>query len=132
MKQSYEKGKNPLIDKSLELSLFVAGKVKQCQDEQNLSIRGYLSQISRSSNSVCANSAEAQAFISNKHKYSKFNIALGECLETRMHAEILYKLEIFSETEYNYVVSLCDDITRILSSAIYNLYNRIISSERKP
>ena len=131
MKQAYEKGKNPLIDKSLELALFVASKVKQHRDEQNFSIRSYLSQISRSSNSISANSAEAQAFISDKFKYTKLNIALGECFETRIHAEILYKLELFSDVEYNYVVGLCDEITRMLTSAIYKLRIKIKNSNKK-
>ena len=120
MKSSYDKGENPLLDKSLELALFIANKVKQHKEERNFSIKNYLCQISRSSNSIAANSAEAQAFISNKFKFSKLNIALGECYETRIHAEILFKIEIFSELEYNYVVGLCDEITRILSSAILN------------
>lgn len=131
MKSSYEKGKNPLLDKSIELALFIASKVKQYKDEPNFSIKNYLCQISRSSNSIAANSAEAQAFISNKFKFSKLNIALGECYETRIHAEILFKMEIFSEFEYNYVVGLCDELTKILLSAIYKLRYRINYDTKK-
>ena len=122
--QAYQKQKNPLIDRTLDLSLIVANKVNQYKEERNPSIINYISQISRSSCSVAANCAETQAFISDKHKQYKLNVALGECYETRLHAEMIYKLGILSDIEYRQIVSLCDEITTMVTSALYNIRNK--------
>ena len=125
MNKLYEKGKNPLLDKSLELSLFFAGKVMECKNMENLSIRSYFSQISRSSSSITANVAESHPHLTDKYKYSKLNIAFGECYETRMFIEILYKINILSETEYLYTIGLCDEIGKMLNCSLYNLKKKI-------
>ena len=131
MNSLYEKGNNPLLDKSLELALFFAGKITEYKEEDNYSIKSYLSQISRSSSSIPANVAEAQPPITAKHKYSKLNIAFGECYETRMFIEILHKANILSETEYLYTIGLCDEIGKMLNRSLYNLNQKINDSNKK-
>ena len=131
MRNLYEKGKNPLIDKSLDLSVFIAGKVIDYKEELNPSIKAYLCQISRSSCSVAANIAEAQAPITPKHKFAKLNIALGECYETRIHIELLYKMNMFSENEYLYTTGLCDEIGKMLNRSLFNLNMKIIDTSKK-
>lgn len=127
MKKAYENGKNPLIDKSLELAKFIAKKAKYSNNVSD-NVKATVLQLTRSSSSVAANCSEAQAFFTDKYKHSKFCIALGECLESRTHIEILYSIEYFTVEEYNYLISLCDELCRILHCVLYKLKVKIKNS----
>lgn len=74
-------------------------------------------QVLRSGTSVGANIAESECAISKKDFLSKIYIALKECSETIYWLDLLYETDYLSESEYNSIISDCEEIRKMLSSS---------------
>lgn len=121
MYESYKKGDNVALDKSLELVKRIAQLAKRYEKNTNYIVINHITQISRSSTSISANLAEVLPTLSVKHKISKIHISLGECRETRIWLEVLRYNELISENEFEELTTLCDDICRILYATMKTL-----------
>ena len=74
-------------------------------------------QILRSGTSIGANIAEGECAISKKDFLSKIYIALKECSETIYWLDLLYETDYLSKSEYDSIISDCEEIRKMLSSS---------------
>ena len=73
-------------------------------------------QLMRSGTSIGANIAEAECGISKKDFLAKIYIAFKECSETKYWLELLYSTEYLSETEYDSILSDCNELLKLLTA----------------
>ena len=78
-------------------------------------------QLLRSGTSIGANIAEAQNAQSRADFQSKLNIALKETTETKYWLKLLVATEYLSVSEFDSIISDCNEIERILSSSVKRL-----------
>ena len=78
-------------------------------------------QLLRSGTSIGANIAEAQNAQSRADFQSKLNIALKETTETKYWLKLLVATEYLSDSEFDSIISDCNEIERILSSSVKRL-----------
>ena len=74
-------------------------------------------QVLRSGTSIGANIAESECAISKKDFLSKIYIALKECSETIYWLDLLYETDYLSKSEYDSIISDCEEIRKMLSSS---------------
>ena len=74
-------------------------------------------QVLRSGTSIGANIAEGECAISKKDFLSKIYIALKECSETIYWLDLLYETDYLSKSEYDSIISDCEEIRKMLSSS---------------
>lgn len=96
---------------SLELSISIYGKLKDCRDF------GFRDQICRASVSVPSNIAEGFERQSNKEFIHFLFIAKGSAGEVRTQLMIAFRLGLFTEPDYNLML----ENTRKISAQLYNL-----------
>lgn len=81
---------------------------------------GLISQIRRSSISVCANIAEG--YVKSKNDFIRFlDIARGSLEETKCHLILSKDLGYCSEVHFNKLFSLSDEVGKMLYSLKHNL-----------
>ncbi|MCL2485281.1 MAG: four helix bundle protein [Endomicrobia bacterium] len=80
-------------------------------------------QLLRSGTSIGANIAEARCSISKKEFLSKIYIALKECVETKYWLNLLYRTDYLKNSEFESIISDCEDLRRILSATTSTIRN---------
>ncbi len=104
-----------LRTQSMDFAVSIIHLVKTLKEKRESIISN---QIGRSGTSIGANIREAQYAHSKADFISKLHIALKEANETGYWLELLFKTDYISETEYNYLNSVCTSIRVMLISSI--------------
>lgn len=101
-----------------------------CKDlassESFLLVNNYISQILKSSTSVCANIAENSVFAGEKTFIHKINISLGEANETIAWLQMLYYAGYLSGTDYNNLYDGYIYIIRMLTKTLTTMRNKTL------
>ena len=82
---------------------------------------GLVSQLRRSSSSIPTNIVEGYKKSGNREFVRYLNISECSLEETKYHLLLAKDLRYFSETEFNRLSVLCDEIGRMLSSLLRRL-----------
>ena len=107
---------NNIYQKSFQFAVRIVRLCKYLQTEQKEYILS--KQVLRSGTSIGANVAEAQQAQSKPDFTSKINIALKEAAETDYWLRLLYETEYLSKTQFESMISDCDEIESILVSIV--------------
>ncbi len=107
---------NNIYQKSFQFAVRIVKLCKYLQMEQKEYILS--KQVLRSGTSIGANVAEAQQAQSKPDFTSKINIALKEAAETDYWLRLLYETEYLSKTQFESMISDCDEIESILVSIV--------------
>ena len=82
-------------------------------------------QLCRSASSVPANIVEGNARRHKKEFLQFLNTALSSLEETKYHLFLAKDLEYLSNTQYNELLNLANDVGRLISSLIRHLRSKI-------
>ncbi|MBR5529534.1 MAG: four helix bundle protein [Oscillospiraceae bacterium] len=107
---------NNIYQKSFQFAVRIVKLCKHLQMEQKEYILS--KQVLRSGTSIGANVAEAQQAQSKPDFTSKINIALKEAAETDYWLRLLHETEYLSKTQFESMISDCDEIESILVSIV--------------
>ena len=107
---------NNIYQKSFQFAVRIVRLCKYLQTEQKEYILS--KQVLRSGTSIGANVAEAQQAQSKPDFTSKINIALKEAAETDYWLRLLHETEYLSKTQFESMISDCDEIESILVSIV--------------
>ena len=107
---------NNIYQKSFQFAVRIVKLCKYLQTEQKEYILS--KQVLRSGTSIGANVAEAQQAQSKPDFTSKINIALKEAAETDYWLRLLHETEYLSKTQFESMISDCDEIESILVSIV--------------
>ena len=109
-----EKKDNVVLIKSEDFAVRIINLYKYLVKEKNEFVLS--KQILRSGTSIGANANEAICGVSKKDFLAKMHIAFKECNETLYWLRLLFRADYINETEYNSVLSDCNELIFILSS----------------
>ena len=107
---------NNIYQKSFQFAVRIVKLCKYLQTEQKEYILS--KQVLRSGTSIGANVADAQQAQSKPDFTSKINIALKEAAETDYWLRLLHETEYLSKTQFESMISDCDEIESILVSIV--------------
>ena len=107
---------NNIYQKSFGFAVRIVKLCKYLQTEQKDYILS--KQILRCGTSIGANVAEAQQAQSKPDFVSKLNIALKEAAETHYWLRLLHETDYLSKSQFDSIISDCDEIESILVSII--------------
>ncbi|HOW87855.1 MAG TPA: four helix bundle protein [Candidatus Omnitrophota bacterium] len=99
----------------VEIVLVVYGLTKRFPKEE---IYGLTSQIRRASVSIPANIAEGFRRFSSKEHKQYLHIAMGSLAELETELFIAYRLEYFTENEFETISSKIDSLGRMLTAVL--------------
>ncbi len=108
--------KRIIADKSFDFAIRIVNLSKYLQNEKKEYVLS--KQILRSGTSIGANVHESSEAQSIPDFISKLSIALKESSETEFWLNLLYKTEYIKEDEYKSLYADCNELTKILTSAI--------------
>ena len=111
-----------LLDKSKDFALKIVKKFFYEHKQNPL-----INQLIRSGTSIGANVREANYAVSKADFVSKLHIALKECYETEYWLELLIESNIV-ENDFNFLLSDCRDLKRILVSSCKTAKTKIKQS----
>ncbi len=107
---------NAIYQKSFQFAVRIVNLCKYLQEDKKEFILS--KQILRSGTSIGANVAEAQQAQSKPDFTSKANIALKEAAETDYWLRLLYETDYLSKSQFDSMISDCDEIESILVSIV--------------
>jgi four helix bundle protein len=112
----FEESMSIALEKSRKFAIRIYNLYKHLCEEK----REYIlaKQILRSGTSIGANLSEAQYAVSKKEFLVKTTISLKECAETEYWLDLLKKVNLLSQAEYDNIIKDCKDILFLLISIV--------------
>ena len=117
------KKENIIIDKSLDFAILSIELYKYLINNKNEFVIS--KQFLKSATSIGANIREADVSISKKEFISKLNISLKEAKETEYWLELLFRTNYIDNKKYNYLLSKCIELVKLLTSIIKTSVNNL-------